>query len=191
MRRVAAVESMLRPLAALAVCAGLFAIAPGCANYRLGTGAKLTFTSLYIAPVGTKILLPQAQAIVTDRIRTAFLRDGRVTLVNSPEAAEATLTVEITDYRREVATQRRDDTGLARKFALTLGVQATLTDRRSGAPLFTKRELSVRRDAFTDSGQSLSSGSSVSGQLQSEYQSVPLLADAVAEKIAHAVLDVW
>ncbi len=99
--------------------------------------------------------------------------------------------MEITDYRREVATQRRDDTGLARKFALTLGVRCTLKDRRAGKDLFTNREILVRRDAYTDSGQNLPSGTSVSGQLQAEYQALPLLADALADKVAHAVLDVW
>ena len=47
------------------------------------------------------------------------------------------------------------------------------------------------RDAYTDSGQKLPTGISVSGQLQSEYQALPLLADALADKVAHAVLDVW
>ncbi len=182
---------MLRPLLALLACVALFGLAAGCANYQLGTAGKLAFTTLYVEPATTKILLPQAQAIIGTQVRDAFLRDNRVTLVNSPEAADATLSMEITDYRREVATQRRDDTGLARKFTLTLGVRCTLKDRRAGKDLFTNREITVRRDAYTDSGQKLPSGISVSDQLQAEYQALPLLADALADKVAHAVLDVW
>jgi hypothetical protein len=72
------------------------------------------------------------------------------------------------------------DTGLARKFALNLHASCTLTDRRTGRPYFTNRVLQVTKDAFTDSGQ-----------LQSEYQALPLLAAALADKVAHTVFDVW
>jgi outer membrane lipopolysaccharide assembly protein LptE/RlpB len=172
---------------------GLLGLLSACSHYQLGTATKPAFATLYVEPVTTKILLPQSQALIESQVRSAFLRDGRVALVNSPEAAEATLTLNITEYRREVATQRRDDTGLARKFALTLGVDCTLVQRQPSPArtLFEKRTVTVRRDAYTDSGQKLPSGTAVSGQLQSEYQALPLLADALAEKITHAVLDVW
>jgi hypothetical protein len=182
---------MLCPLFTLITCVGLLVLGNGCAHYQLGAGAKPTFTTLYVEPVTTKILLPQSQATLETQIRAAFVRDARVTLVNSPEAAEATLKLHLIDYHRDVATQRRDDTGLARKFTLTLGVACTLTDRRTGRPLFDQRLIEARRDAYTDSGQKLPSGISVSGQLQAEYQALPLLADALADKVAHAVLDVW
>ncbi len=182
---------MLRPLFALVAWAGLLVLASGCAHYQLGAGAKPTFTTLYVEPVTTKILLPQSQATLETQIRAAFVRDGRVTLVNSPEAAEATLKLHLIDYSREVATQRRDDTGLARKFTLTLGVACTLTDRRTGRPLFDQRLIEASRDAYTDSGKTLPSGTVVSGQLQAEYQTLPLLAEALAAKVTHAVLDVW
>ncbi|HYP17664.1 MAG TPA: LptE family protein [Opitutus sp.] len=152
----------------------------GCANYQLGTGGKLAFTTLYVEPVENKTLLPQAQAILSSHLRDAFERDGRVTLVNSADAADATLHVAVRDYRREVTSVREEDTGLARKFTLTLTVDCTLQDRRRGQALFSNREIRVQRDAFTDGGQ-----------LQSEYQSLPLLAEALAKKLTHTVLDVW
>ena len=152
----------------------------GCAHYQLGTDGRLAFATLYVEPVANKTLLPQAQAIVSTQLREAFNQDARVTLVNSAPEADATLTVVIRDYHREIAAVREDDTGLARKFALTLGTECTLRDRRSGKVLFADRAVSVRRDAFTDGGQ-----------LQSEYQTLPLLAEALAQKISHAVLDVW
>jgi hypothetical protein len=163
--------------------AGLALLASaGCANYRLGTGAngKLAFQTIYIEPVENKTLLPQARAIVSTQIREAFARDPRVTLVNSPDVADATLTVTITSYRRDVLTVREGDTGLARKFNLTLATQCTLSDRRTGKALFEKRPVEVQREVFTDSGQ-----------LQSEYQTLPILAEALAGKVAHAALDVW
>lgn len=152
----------------------------GCSHYHLGTGGVLAFHTLYVAPAENKTLLPQALALVSTTLREEFLRDGRVTLVNSPEQADATLTMTLTDYHREVATVRPGDTGLARTFALTLGATVTLHDNRSGKDLFAARPVDAERDAYTDSGQ-----------LQSEYQSLPLLAGALAKKVAHAALDVW
>jgi hypothetical protein len=158
---------------------GLLGLA-GCAHYQLGTEGKLAFATLDVAPVANKTLLPQAQAIVSTQLREAFGHDGRVALANSAESADATLTVVITGYRREMTAVREDDTGLARKFAVTLEVLCTLRDNRSGKVLFADRPVAVRRDAFTDSGQ-----------LQAEYQLLPLLAEALAQKVTHTVLDVW
>ena len=151
-----------------------------CSHYQLGTGAKLTFHTLYVEPVENKTPLPQARAIVSTQIREAFARDGRVELVNSSEAADATLRVVLNDYHREQASAREGDTGLARKFTLTLGAACTLRDNRAGKSLFENRPVIAQRESFTDSGQ-----------LQSEYQTLPLLASTLTEKISHAVLDVW
>lgn len=152
----------------------------GCGHYQLGTTGRLTFATLYVAPAENTTLVPQARALLTTQVREAFARDGRVSLVNSAEAADATLSVTIRDYHRDVASVQERDTGLARKFTLTLAVECTLRDNRSGQPLFAERRVTAQRDAFTDGGQ-----------LQSEYQALPLLADALAAKITHTVLDVW
>ncbi len=151
-----------------------------CAHYQLGTGSRLTFTTLYVAPVVDRAMVPQAPAIVATELREALLRDGRVRLVDSPEAADATLAVTLAGYDREMAAASAADTGLARKFALHLHATCTLTDNRTHRPLFTGREITVTKDAYTDSGQ-----------LQAEYQAVPLLAGALADRVVHAVLDVW
>lgn len=152
----------------------------GCSHYQLGTEGKLSFATLYVAPLANKTQLPQSQVILGTQIREAFLQDSRVTLVNSPDSADATLEIAISDYHRDVASVRENDTGLARKFTLTLGVTCTLRDRRTGEALFADRVVAVQRDAFTDRGQ-----------LQSEYQTLPVLAEALAKKVAHTVLDVW
>jgi hypothetical protein len=167
-----------RPTALLFAC--LLVGLAGCSHYQLGTEGKPAFATLYVEPVANKTLLPQAQAIVSTQIRDAFLKDDRVTLVNSPADADATLSVTINDYRRDVTAAREDDTGLARKFSLTLGTVCTLRDNRNGRQLFEKRAVVVHRDVFTDSGQ-----------LQSEYQMLPLLAEALAAKLRGTVLDVW
>lgn len=155
---------------------------PGCSHYQLGAGTpgKLTFSTLYIEPVENKTLLPQARTLLSTQLRAAFARDARITLVNSPEAADATLAITITAYRRDILTVREGDTGLARKFNVTLTTAATLRDRRGNKILFENRPIEVHREVFTDSGQ-----------LQSEYQTLPLLAESLATKVTHAALDVW
>ncbi len=160
----------------------------GCSHYQLGTGGKLSFTTLYVEPVENKTFLPQARAILSTQIREAFERDGRVQLVNSAEAADATLEITIRDYHRDVSSVRENDTGLARKYALTLGVVCTLHDNRKGADLFTGRTITAQRDAFTDPDLP---SDRYGGQLQSEFQVLPLLAEALAKKVTHSVLDVW
>ncbi|MES2694626.1 MAG: LPS assembly lipoprotein LptE [Verrucomicrobiota bacterium] len=152
----------------------------GCANYQLGTGGTPSFRTLYIEPVANKTMLPQSQPLLSTRLRETFARDGRVSLAPSSNGADATLTVVINDYHRDVAAVREGDTGLARKFNLTLGATCTLKDNRTGKFIFENRPISAIREAFTDSGQ-----------LQSEYQTLPLLAEALATKVAHAALDVW
>ena len=151
-----------------------------CANYQLGTGGTPAFRTLYIEPATNKTLLPQVQALLSTRIRETFARDGRVQLVNSSAGADATLSLTIDTYRREIAAVREGDTGLARKFNVTLGATCSLRDNRGNHAIFEHRALSAVREVFTDSGQ-----------LQSEYQTLPLLSDALAAKIAHAALDVW
>lgn len=153
--------------------------AAGCSHYQLGTGPGPEFHTLYVEPVANQTTLPQAREIVSTRLRDAFARDGRVTLVNSPAEADATLTVAIADYHRSIAAVREDDTGLARKFDLILGVDCTLRTR-GGKTVLDRRRIEAVREAFTDAGQ-----------LQAEFQTLPLLADALAAKVVHAALDVW
>jgi hypothetical protein len=176
------VTSPLKLVARLGSLVTLLALGASCSHYQLGTGAegKLAFHTLYVAPVENKTLLPQAREIVSTQIREVVARDARISLANSAESADATLTVVITDYHRDVATVREGDTGLARKFNLNLTAACTLRDNRAGKNLFERRPVTAQREAFTDSGQ-----------LQSEYQTLPLLAESLAQKISHAALDAW
>ena len=143
-------------------------------------GRATTFRTLYVEPVANKTLLAQSQPLLSTRLRESFARDARVQLANSANGADATLVIVINDYHREIAAVREGDTGLARKFNVTLGATCTLRDNRSGKTLFENRLVNAVREVFTDSGQ-----------LQSEYQTLPLLADALATKVVHTTLDVW
>lgn len=152
----------------------------GCANYQLGAGGTTKFSTLFIAPVASEALIPQAQVLVTTQLREAFSRDGRLRLVNSAADADAVLQVTLTSYDREVSVSRQTDTGLARRFDVTLQARVTLTDNRTKQALFTHRPLKAIRGVFTDSGL-----------VPAEYQTLPLLAELLAKEATHAVLDTW
>jgi hypothetical protein len=175
----------MRPFLAALLLPVLFIA--GCSHYQLGTEGKLAFTRLYIAPVENTAALPQAAAVFSTQLRDAFLRDSRVTLVNSSEEADATLTVSLSQLTRGVATARPDDTGLARKFEVTINATCTLRDNRTQAALFEKRPVTAMRQLFTTP----SPYATESDQLQAEYNLMPELARALADRIAHTVLDVW
>ena len=165
-----------RLLPALSVTLALGA----CAHYRLGTGSAPKFATLFVAPVVNQAAIPQAQALVTTQLREALLKDGRVRLVNSPDAADAVLQVTLSGYDRVVTVARADDTGLARRFDVSLHALATLTDNRTKQAYFTKRPLIATRGVFTDSGL-----------VPAEFQTLPLLAEQLADEMVHAVLDTW
>ena len=159
---------------------GLCVVMSACAHYQLGTGAKIKFSTLYIAPVVNKAMIPQAQAIMTTQLREAFIRDGRVSLVNSPDSADAVLTVTLIGYDRTVAVAQANDTGLARRFDLALQAHVTLSDNTHKKTYFADRPLTATRGVFVDSGL-----------VPAEYEILPLLAEQLANETLHAALDVW
>lgn len=166
---------IVRRLLALALLGSLSA----CSHYQLGTPATLAFSSVFVAPAANASFAPQAGPLVTDRVRTALARDGRLTLASSASDAGARLQIRLVRFERAVLAASRDDTAIARKFGATLTAEITLIDR-SGKILLDRREVKSTRDVFVDSG------------LQpTEFHTMPLLADALATEIAHAVLDTW
>lgn len=185
--RAPSLSSAFTRFATLCLAALLGLSLTGCSHYRLGTEGKLAFTTLYVAPIENEAGLPQITALFSTQLRETFLRDARVTLVDSPAGADATLTVSVARYARVGATGRLDDGGLARKFNFTVTAVCTLTDNRAGTRLFEKRAIEVTRQFFSTPTPT----SRESDQLQAEYNLMPLLADALADRVAHATLDVW
>jgi hypothetical protein len=165
--------------------------AQSCANYHLGAGPAPSFATIYIEPSKNKTTLAQTQAQLSAMIREAFIRDGRVEVVDDASEADATLEVTLTRYRRDNAANREDDTGLARKFTLRLTATCSLRDNRSGRMLFDGRTIEVQREAFVDNGLGSVPFGTSNDQQQSEYNTFPLLADQLSRQLTHAVLDVW
>jgi len=167
-------------LSAVFAFGGLF-LGLGC-GYQLGTpqAAPLAFSTLYVAPVKMRALVPQADAVLTGAMREHFSKDGRVVLASHLDAADAVLEITVRNYHRETAAADPTDTGLARKFTVILLAELTLREGSTGKTHFAARPIEVRRDIFADGGQQ-----------QAEYHILPLLAHDLADKAIHAVLDTW
>jgi hypothetical protein len=169
---------------AVVLCVGVFS---GCSHYRLGSGGTLPFRAIYIAPVENPAGIPQGAAVFSARLRDVFVRDGRLSVAGSPGDADVTLTVSLERFSRDMTTSRADDSGLARKFDLTVAAVCTLRGARDGRVYFEKRPVSATRQIFTTP----SPDARQSDQLQAEYNTMPLLASSLADSVSHAVLDVW
>lgn len=168
------------------VFTGLLAVT-GCSHYQLGTGAQVKFDTLFIPPVTNQANLPQAIALVTTQVRESFNRDGRVRLVASADEADAVLLINLVSYHRGRLTTQRADTGLARKFEMTLTADCTLSLAGEDKPLFKNQRINAVRQLFADGD----AGPAFDGQLQAQYQNLPLLAETLADKVKSATLDVW
>jgi hypothetical protein len=162
----------------LAAVAGLAMLA-GCSHYQLGAPGKPLAETVFVEPAVNAAFAPQAAPLVTDAVRLALARDGRIELAANQGNSAAHLQVRLVRFERDVLAARRDDTALARKFAAKLTAEITLTDH-NGRILIDRRSITATRDVFVDSG------------LQpTEYQTMPLLAEALGTEIAHALLDTW
>ncbi len=177
--------------ALLAAFALFFASA--CSNYRLGTGVERDIEALFVAPVDTAGQLPQASAILTTHIRESFLRDGRIRLVNTPEEADAVLEVSVARYSRGALTTTPNDDGLARSMGITLATTATLRDPANEKVWFADRPVNIERQIYTDDGTPPAAPSFLQPvqQTQAEFQLVPQLAEALADRLVSTVLDTW
>ncbi len=162
-----------------------------CKSYQLGSPAELPFKSIYIQPATNDSFAPQAQALLSAQIREAFIRDGRTQLVTSEEAADAVLLVNLTEYDRQAAARRRDDTVVARDFDLSLHADVSLFNQNKGDYYFKNRQLSETSNAYTDNPYADPTATQTQGFLQSEYQAMPRLTRDLARKIADEVLSPW
>ncbi len=180
---------ILRKLPALLLATLLTFGLTSCGHYQLGTQAKLSFSTLYVAPVENTSGLPQTTALVATQLREKLLRDPRIQLVADPAAAQAILEVKLVRHSREITAFRPepDDTGLARKSDLTLHAELTLRDTRGNQTLIASRPISATRQVFSTAG----TAGAPSDQSAAAYQTLPLLADSLATRIASAVLDTW
>lgn len=163
----------------------------GCQSYKLGHPAELPFASIFVEPAQNQSFAPQAQAIVSAKVRQAILRDSRVKLVSDREKADVVLQISLTDYQRIAATRDSRDTEVALDYDLTLHAQLSLRDQINGSYLFENRRVEARRRAFVKDIFAPAAAPDTQGFVQAEYQAMPGLAEDLADAIANEVLGAW
>jgi len=189
MKNAAPAQAHPLPLAffaLLALLAATAAIAAGCAHYHLGTGAKLPFKTIALAPIVNDTDAPATQALLHQQLADALAAENGLTLVAGADGADVLLRVRLAAYTREVAATDPRDTVLGTSFNLRLTARCTLEDRRAGGkPLFSDRP--VRASAVAHSP----AGGAATGYSAVETQTLPVLTRELARKIRDTVTGAW
>ena len=160
----------------LVAASGLFL--QSCAHYQAGDGSSLSFSSIQVNPVSNQSQAPQITQVLNHDLRQAFIRSGKVQLESS--GADAQLNVTLVRYDRENIATNSQDTGLARKYALTLTASCDLINIGEDSAYFRNRTISTSLDIFLDSGQT-----------RAETNAIPLLSKKLADAISNEVLQTW
>jgi len=168
----------------------LFAFS-SCRSYNLGHPGELAFESIYIAPVKNDSYAPQAQALVSSDIREAFIRDARVKVVTSEEAADVVLEVTLTEYKRSPGARSNVDTVQAFDFDITLESKVGLYDPISGKYLFENERIEARTNAYTENPYAGAGALNTQTYHIAERQALPNLSRSMAQRIADRVLSAW
>lgn len=176
-------------LALLAVLTAAFI--SGCKSYQFGNPVELPFESIYIKPTTNDSFAPQVQALLSAQVRDAFIRDGRTKLVTNRESADAVLLVNVIEYNRRAAANRRVDTALASSFNLTLAANISLFNQNEGGYYFQESKIRKSSSAYVENPYSTRGTGKTQNFLQSEYQAMPRLTRDLARKIADEVLNPW
>ncbi|MBI5383858.1 MAG: hypothetical protein HZA90_04135 [Verrucomicrobia bacterium] len=170
---------MTYALRRLVLAVGLVALcAAGCAGYKLGptNGLRAGEKSIQINPVVNSTLEPRFGPVVTQALRQELQRDGTYRL-DTAGTGDVVVNTDIARYfRREVAFQPRD-TLSAQDYELNLIAKVVATDRRTGREVLNKE---VRGRLIVRIGTDL---------VSAERQSMPLLAENLARRIATLLVD--
>ena len=183
-------HSLTRSASGLLLLAVL-SVFSGCASYQLGAPTALPFKTIYVRPASNASFAPQAQAIVSSQVRQQLIRDGRLSLVNDEDAADAVLQVQLASYQRSTGARSSTDTVLAKDFTLSLSAEISLYHAQQGDFLFKQRSVTGRAKAYTDNPYAADTALNTQAYQQSEYQAMPLLARDLGRQIADQVLGAW
>ena len=161
----------------------------GCKSYQLGHPAKLPFKTVYIQPAKNNSFAPQAQSLLSSEVREAVIRDGRVKLVADPAAADAVLTMTITDYSRKGGTRSQSDTERAQDFDLRLRVELDLYDQANDDFLFEGRRIEAHTISYVS--DPYAGAANTQGLIRAEYNAMPRLTRELGRKAADELLGAW
>lgn len=175
------------------VWAGLLTLSLGigCKSYQLGYPAELPFQTIFIQAANNDSFAPQAQALVSESVREAVIRDGRVRLTADPSTADAVLILTLRDYRRDAGTRLQTDTERSQDYDLSLRLQLDLYDQINEKFLFENRLVEARTKAYDGNPFAPAQPPATQGLIQAEYNAMPRLARDLGRKAADELLSAW
>ena len=151
-----------------------------CATYKLGLPEGPPFNSVQVEVVKNASFAPQMQGYLTRSLREVFSTGPSHVRLGAGDAADATLSITVDDYRRRMATTNPNDTGEPNSYHLEISAKATLVDNRTGDTYFKNRPF---RSTIRSFG---------ADQLpERERQNLPLLARDLAKDIYEEVTTAW
>lgn len=147
-------------------------------SYTLGGRGKLPFSTIMVEPVKNMTDLAQTQATLARNIIDDLNAEASLEVV--PYGGQAALTVVIADVKRRISLTNSRDTDIASTTTMTVVLDCSLRDMRTGNYYFRNRRISVSSENYMG-GQS--------GLL--ETQVFPQLSRDAARKIRDAVVGTW
>lgn len=164
----------------------------GCGGrYQWGHPGQLEFQTVHVLPIVNESFAPQAHVLLAGQIRDYLLRDGRVRLVNSPDAADALVEVSLVDYRRTGGTRDPNDTTRVITTDLQLQAAVSLLKGDTNNSWFSNRLVSASSSVYASNLFDNSVGASRQDTLEAEFQEMPNLTRELARRIADEILNAW
>lgn len=174
------------------LCASLLlTVFSACRSYNLGYPGALEFETVYIQAVGNESFAPQAQALVSSNLREAFIRDGRIKVVSSEDAADVVLVVTLTEYTRSPGSFSNVDSARAFDFDINLQSQIGLFDPTKGQYLIENERVEASTNAYTENPYTAAGAPNTRSYLLAESQAMVILSRSLSQKIADRVLSAW
>jgi hypothetical protein len=147
-------------------------------SYSMGGRGKLPFSTIMVAPVKNMTDLAQTQATLARNIIDSLNVEEGLKVV--PYNGQAELTVVIAEVKRTVSLTSSRDTDVASTITMSLKLNCSLRDMRTGKYYFENRSVSVSSENYMG-GQA--------GLL--ETQVFPQLARDAARKIKDTIVGTW
>ncbi len=174
--------NFLRNFLAFCIASAVALAVSGCGNYRLaGTPQPLPFSTIYVKPVVNRSYAPQATQTLSAQVANMLAQSPNLR-VSYESDAEATLAVEIADYKHSLKATREDDTALGLSYEIEMTCRCSLLDNKTGKYIFRDKPV-VYKDIVYLGG--------MGDLIGPEYQNMPILARGMARRIADEVLGIW
>ena len=163
----------------------LVLILNSCSHYSVRVDNSLPFKSLYLNTVVNESFAPNIHLLFQNQLRQTLLEQTPLRLSRTPESADVRLDVRLIDYDRSVRSRSSTDPGRYNALNLTLGLELSLYDRKSGNYLIEKVRLSSSEPIFFDQTNGHSNLNEI------EYEALPHISRKLADAVIFQILSHW